>query len=450
MKLKTVYVCEKCTHQSKKWLGRCPGCGEWNTFHEDVISEQKEKVVKKAVSAKPKPLSHVLKEDVERVDTGIREWDRVVGGGIVPGALMLIGGEPGIGKSTLMLQVCKRLGDAGKKILYVSGEESMSQVSMRGKRLGALSENIRLVPVVQLESVLATIDNEAPDFVIIDSIQVLASDSLPGGAGTVSQIRYCTETLMHVAKSKNVPILIVGHVTKEGSIAGPKVLEHLVDTVLYIEGDRYQNVRLLRCVKNRFGSTNEVGVFEMDSGGLLPVSNPAEFFLEGRGENVCGATVTMTLEGSRPFLVEVQGLTNTTSFGYPKRTSAGFDLNRLQLLIAILGKHAGINLQNQDVFVNVTGGFKLSEPACDLGVAMAITSSFYKKPLPTNAVFLGELGLTGELRSVSQLERRLKEAKQLGFEKVYVPKMKKKLKIAGLEIVECGDVQQVVQGVFQD
>lgn len=448
MKLKTVYICESCMRESPKWLGQCPGCGEWNTFQEDVVSKDKSTAVKKAVVAQARPLSHVMEEKVERLQTGIVEWDRVVGDGVVPGSLMLIGGEPGIGKSTLMLQVCKRIVDAGRDVLYVSGEESLSQVSMRAKRLDALSEKIKLASVVQLESIVATIEKENPGFVIIDSIQVIAADALPGAAGTVSQIRYCAETLMHLAKSRGVPILIVGHVTKDGGLAGPKVLEHLVDVVLYVEGERYQNLRLLRCVKNRFGSTNEVGVFQMEAEGLLPVANPAEFFLDGRGENVTGATVTMTLEGSRPFLVEVQGLTNTTSFGYPKRTANGFDLNRLQLLIAILGKHGGINLQNQDVFVNVTGGFKLVEPACDLGVAMAVASSFYKKPLPKGAVFVGELGLTGELRPVAQIERRAKEAMQMGFEQIFVPKMKKSINFKGMDVVECGDIQTLIQRVF--
>lgn len=448
MKLKTIYVCTKCSNQSSKWLGKCPSCGEWNSFQEDVISTEKQKAVTKAVAVNPKPLSHVMDENVERLHTGIVEWDRVVGGGVVPGSLMLIGGEPGIGKSTLMLQVAKKITDLQQKILYVSGEESVTQVSMRAQRLNSMSDQISLISVVQLESVLATIDDFQPDFVIIDSIQVLASDNLPGSAGSVSQIRYCTEALMHLAKSKNIPILIVGHVTKEGNIAGPRVLEHLVDVVLYAEGDRYQNLRLLRCVKNRFGSTNEVGVFEMTEQGLMAVSNPAEFFLESENDLAAGAGLTVTIEGTRPFLVEVQALTNTTAFGYPKRTAAGFDLNRLQLMIAILGKHADVNLQNQDVFVNVTGGFRLQDPSCDVAVAMAIASSFYGRNLPRDAVFLGELGLTGEIRPAMQLEQRVKEVSQPGFRRVYVPKLKKKLKIKNCEIIECKEISDLIQDFF--
>jgi len=449
MKLKTIYICEQCAYKSSKWLGKCPDCGTWSSFQEDVVSSREEKIEKKAIGVRPMPLSHVLNEEVQRMITGISEWDRVVGGGIVPGALMLIGGEPGIGKSTLMLQVCKKIVNGGSSVLYVSGEESSSQISLRADRLRAFSEKIKLVSTVQLESIIATINAENPSFVIVDSIQVVASDTLPGCAGTVSQIRYCTEALMHLAKLKNIPILIVGHVTKDGAIAGPKVLEHLVDVVLYVEGDRYQNLRLLRCVKNRFGSTNEVGVFQMESNGLQNVSNPAEFFLEGRADDVCGSTVTMTVEGSRSFLVEVQALTNLTSFGYPKRTTAGFDLNRMQLLIAILGKHAGINLQNQDVFVNVVGGFKLSDPGCDVGVAMAVASSLYKKPLPRDVVFIGELGLTGEVRSVTQFDRRLKEAAGLGFKKVYTSRVNKGIRGGGLEIVGCQNIQEIVGMVFR-
>jgi DNA repair protein RadA/Sms len=446
-KIKTTFECQSCGYRSNKWLGKCPECVSWSSFEEVQFVQTAKTSSGKVGAGKLYALNDVFSDDLQRFETCSKELNRVLGGGVVRGALMLLGGEPGVGKSTLMMEVCRAISTIGE-VLYVSGEESASQISMRAQRLGVLSSDVKILPSVNLETILATIDEMCPKFIVLDSIQVISSDALPGGAGTVGQIRFCTEALMHTAKSKNIPMVVVGHVTKDGALAGPKVLEHLVDTVLYLEGESFSTLRILRCTKNRFGESGEVGVFEMHADGLKDISSPADFFLETRSGEQFGSSVSMTLEGSRVFLLEIQSLTTFSNFGYPKRTATGFDLNRLQLLIAILTKHAGANLQTQDVFVNVTGGLKLLDPACDLSAAMAILSSLYNKSLPRDTIFLGELGLTGELRAISNLERRVNEAVNLGFKRIFVPFSKKKLARKGLEIVAVKSISEVVVEIF--
>jgi DNA repair protein RadA/Sms len=415
MKLKTVYVCEQCQHQSSNWAGKCPHCNAWNSLIEDVVSKEsiKQERKQRAIKApKATPLSETSK-DFARTKTNLKEFDRVLGGGIVAGSLILLGGEPGIGKSTLTLQICATLSKQDKKILYISGEESVNQIAQRAKRLDIQAKNLLLINETLLESILACIKEEKPDIVIIDSIQVVSSTEINGLQGGVSQVRACTEQLMEYAKESGIPLIIISHVTKGGNLAGPKTLEHLVDTVLYLEGDRYHDMRLLRGIKNRFGSTNEVGLFEMTETGLTEVMDPSKHFLENRGVNTNGSCLTVTLEGNRPILVEIQALTNKTHFGYPKRATSGFDLNRLQLLIAVLQKHANINLSEQDVYVNVIGGLKLKDPSVDLAVCLAIISSFKKASLPPTNVAFGEIGLSGEIRKASQEKKRIQECKKL-------------------------------------
>ena len=419
MKLKTIYICEKCSYESPKWIGKCPGCNAWNSFSEDTIN-----IGKKDISGTPRKIEAQKVEQIgaqkilkEKILSGIEEFDRVIGNGIVPGSLTLLSGEPGIGKSTLTLQLASNIAKS-RKTLIISGEESVDQISARASRLNLNEKNLSAINEFNLETILETIRQEKTEFAIIDSIQVISSMDLPGTAGSISQVRYCTEKIMELAKSKNIPIMIIGHVTKDGNLAGPRVLEHLVDTVMQLEGDRFQQFRILRSAKNRFGSCNEVGIFEMTENGMEEVKNPSEQFLEGRKKNAIGSSITVAMEGTRPFLVEVQALVSTSPFGYPKRTANGFDVNRLQILIAVLEKYAKLNLQNQDVFINIVGGIKLNEPASDLAVLMAIASSFLKKPLDSNAIVFGEVGLSGELRKVSHNEKREKEADKMGFDKV--------------------------------
>ncbi|MFA5821313.1 MAG: DNA repair protein RadA [Candidatus Gracilibacteria bacterium] len=416
MKLQTIYVCSKCAYESQKWLGKCPSCNAWNSFAEDVINVGK--ASKSSLSSTPRKVESVklntLSQSKQRIASNIKEFDRVLGGGFISGSLTLLSGEPGIGKSTLTLQIAGNLAK-NERVLIASGEESLEQISLRCQRLKIDSENLTAINEFNLETILDTITKEKAKFAIIDSIQVISSSDLPAASGSVSQVRYCTEKIMELAKSRNITVILIGHVTKDGNLAGPRVLEHLVDTVLQIEGDRFQQFRLLRASKNRFGSCLEVGVFEMDESGLKEVENPSKQFLEGRKEHAIGSVITAAIEGTRPFLVEVQALTSTSVFGYPKRTANGFDLNRLQILIAVLEKYGKLNLQNQDVFVNIVGGIRLSEPAADLAVLMAIASSYLKKPLPHDAVVFGEVGLSGELRKVIHAEKRLKEAEKLGL-----------------------------------
>lgn len=417
MQLKTIYLCQECGHENSKWLGQCPSCNSWNSFVEDVISKTPRSM--KVEAKTPSTLSSIT-HNVKKIASGISEFDRVVGDGLVPGSMTLLSGEPGIGKSTLTLQIANKIAK-NYRVLLISGEESLSQISVRNLRLGFNEENLSAINEYNLETILETIKKEKPNLVIIDSIQVISSSNIPSTAGSINQVRYCTESIMEVAKTIDIAVILIGHVTKDGTLAGPRVLEHLVDTVIHLEGDRFQQFRLLRAAKNRFGSCSEVGIFEMDDKGMKEVKNPSEQFLEGRIPNSIGSVITVAMEGTRPFLVEVQALVSVSPFGYPKRTANGFDLNRLQILIAVLEKYGKLNLQNQDVFVNVVGGIKLNEPASDLAVLMAIASSFLKKCIPATSVIFGEVGLSGELRKVSHAEKRKKEAEKLGFSKILNP-----------------------------
>ncbi len=441
MKLKNIYICEQCGYESPKWVGRCPDCNAWNSFQEDVVEKTPSNKVEGKVLS-PSPLIHEGNVEM-RIDTGIEELNRVLGGGLVKGSMILLSGEPGIGKSTLTLQICSQIAKKKLKVLYVSGEESQHQIASRAKRLG-MKENVDFLGETQFEHILATVEKVKPECVIIDSIQVMYSSEVGSLAGSINQVRHCTEKMMEFAKRTATPVILIGHVTKDGNLAGPRVLEHLVDTVLFLEGERYQNLRLLRSMKNRFGPTHEVGIFEMNELGLQEVANPSELFLDGRKKDSFGSAITATIEGTRPLLLEVQALTNLTAFGYPKRAGSGFDNNRLQLLIAVIQKHLKLNLSSQDVYVNIVGGFRLGEPAADLAVVMAIISSLTQKPLASGSIYIGEVGLSGELRSVSELPKRIREAEKLGFTKIYVPKIKKTTTSKTAEIVQVQDLQELM------
>lgn len=421
-KNKTCFLCSQCGYEAAKWYGKCPNCNEWNTMNEEITVASS--VMKKSTS--PYYAERVQKlldvsDDIEkRMLTGIKEFDRVLGGGIVLGSLVLIGGDPGIGKSTILLQICAFLGKT-KKILYVSGEESVSQIKLRANRLNVHTENLYLLAQTDVGVISETIRSEKPDIVIIDSIQTMVYDQISSSAGSVTQVRECTNIFMHTAKSFGIPILVVGHVNKDGAIAGPKVLEHIVDTVLYFEGDRNYSYRILRGVKNRFGSTNEIGVFEMTHCGLQEVENPSLMMLSGRPKNTSGTCVACVMEGSRPILAEVQGLVTATGFGNPRRMSTGFDLNRMVMLIAVLEKRAGYYFNNMDSYINIVSGLRLDEPAADLSVAMALVSSLKDVVIDDKILAFGEIGLAGEIRAVSHCEQRVQEAYRLGFEKCIIP-----------------------------
>ena len=419
MRITTLYTCAECTYQSPKWIGRCPQCDAWNSFTSEEIRKDANKIKRKISSHARTPQEfEIISKNINiesRIHTNIGELDRVLGGGIVAGSLILLTGEPGIGKSTLTLQIADQFCSLGKKVLYISGEESEEQISLRGKRLGLSLNNLQLLTETNLETILATVSEQNVDFLIVDSIQVMNSQNIPGASGSVSQVRQCTEAIMEFAKPKRLPVLLIGHVTKDGTLAGPRVLEHLVDTVLYLEGSRTHDFRLLRGVKNRYGSVSEVGIFEMTQSGITEVKNPAKFFIQERSESPIGSSLIMTVEGSRPILLEVQALTNPTVFGYPVRKASGFDANRLQLLIAVLQNHLKVNLGNQDVYINVVSGYKLTEPAADLGVCLAILSSYYKKPLPKDLVAIGEIGLDSRIRSPKEVAKRKKEIEKLGL-----------------------------------
>ena len=421
-KLTTIFECSKCGAQSTKWAGRCLECGAWGSLAEVQSEKSKVKSLEKIPVGKVINFSEITGKDFLRIETGIGEFDQVLGGGIVPGSLILLGGEPGIGKSTLVAQLAAI---SKNNILYVSGEESAEQIKMRLDRLKLNTSSLQFLGETNIDIVSSTIRKINPSIAIVDSIQTMATAELPSEAGSVSQVRACTVKLLEVAKTNNIPIFIIGHVTKDGQVAGPKTLEHLVDTVLYLEGDRFHAYRLLRTVKNRFGSTDEVGIFEMTSLGLTEVKNPSALFLEEKNENLAGSATTCVMEGTRPLLVEIQSLVAKTYFGYPQRRSAGFDLNRLQLLIAVLDKRAKINLGMYDVHLNVAGGYKIQEPACDLAVAVAIASALKNKPIPKDIVVFGEIGLGGEIRSTSQIEKRINEAEKMGFNEIITPNFKK-------------------------
>lgn len=424
MKSKVVYICSECGYESAKWIGKCPECDGWNTFAEDVVavSPTTKKVAQSYAS--PVKLSAVDTTKDPRIVCGIGELDRVLGGGIVRGSLVLVGGEPGIGKSTILLQLIKSL-EKNTKFFYASGEESEKQLKMRADRLG-LQEDMFVLTETDIHAVIKHAENLLPDILIVDSIQTMYNPDISSAPGTVSQVRDVTLSLMKLAKEKSISVFVVGHVTKDGALAGPKVLEHMVDCVLYFEGERHQSHRILRAVKNRFGSTNEIGVFEMTGTGLKDVKNPSSMMLEGRPEKTSGSTVICTLEGSRPLLAEVQSLVAPTSFPAPRRMTTGADYNRVNLLIAVLEKRVGLNLSNQDVYVNIIGGMRIDEPAADLGIICAVASAFKNKDIDPDIAFLGEVGLTGELRAVNQIEKRLNEIKKLGFSKCMIPEANKR------------------------
>ena len=423
---KTVYYCQNCGYESTKWMGQCPACHEWNTFVEEP-SAPKTSASRGAgrssrTAAEPKTLSEIDMKSGERIPTGSSELDRVLGGGIVKGSLILIGGDPGIGKSTLLLQVCRNIAAQNRQVLYVSGEESLQQIKMRAVRIGDFSDSLRLLCETDLDEVEAVIEKTKPELVVIDSIQTMYNESVTSSPGSVSQVRESTGVLLRIAKTLEIPVFIVGHMTKDGNVAGPRVLEHMVDTVLYFEGDRTQAYRILRAAKNRFGSTNEIGVFEMRSEGLAEVENPSAFMLEGRPEDASGSVVACAMEGTRPVMIEIQALVCRTNFGFPRRTTNGIDYNRVNLLMAVLEKRGHISLSDSDAYVNITGGVHMSEPAVDLGILMAIASSQKDQPVSADTVVFGEVGLSGEIRSVAMAEQRVREAQKLGFRKVILPK----------------------------
>lgn len=423
-KTKSLYVCSECGYESSKWYGKCPGCGEWNTMNEQQISSissSRSKSGKSAIySAKALKLKEIDSSIEKRISTGVSEFDRVLGGGIVEGSLVLLSGDPGIGKSTILLQICEHLGKA-KSILYVSGEESASQIKLRAARLGVTTDKLCILTQTDIGIIVETIKTDKPDIVIIDSIQTMVYDEISSTAGSITQVRECTNILMHLAKSTETPIFVVGHVNKDGAIAGPKVLEHIVDTVLYFEGERNYSYRILRSVKNRFGSTNEIGVFEMKQDGLQEVENPSMLMLSGRPKNVSGSCIACVIEGSRPILAEVQGLVTATGFGTPRRMSTGFDYNRMAMILAVLEKRAGYYFNSMDTYINVIGGLRLDEPAADLTVAMALVSSLKDIVVKDNIIAFGEIGLAGEIRAVNNCEQRIAESIRLGFDKCIIP-----------------------------
>lgn len=422
-KIKTSYICSECGFESPKWYGKCPSCGEWNTLNEELNSQQTKNSFSNSFSTVNQVLvlDDICGENDERIPTKIEEFDRVLGGGIVKGSLVLLSGDPGIGKSTILLQICQNLGSKGQKILYVSGEESANQIKLRAVRIGVTTKNLFILSQTDLATIVECIKAEKPDIVIIDSIQTMVYEQVNSSAGSITQVRECTNVFMHTAKGLGIPIFIVGHVNKDGAIAGPKVLEHIVDTVLYFEGERNYSYRILRGVKNRFGSTNEIGVFEMTADGLKEVLNPSLMMISGRPKNTSGTCVACVMEGTRPILAEVQGLVCATGFGTPRRMSTGFDYNRMSMLLAVLEKRAGYFFNNMDAYVNVVGGLKLDEPAADLTVALALVSSLKDKAVDDKTIAFGEVGLAGEIRAVNNCEQRIAEAKRLGFERCIIP-----------------------------
>ena len=421
----SVFFCQECGYESTKWMGQCPGCRAWNSFVEEPVVKSAGKSAGKVGlgSAKPVTLDEIETSETERISSGMAEFDRVLGGGIVPGSLVLVGGDPGIGKSTILLQVCKNLAGSGVATLYVSGEESLKQIKMRAARIGQFAGNVKFMCETSLPEIEGAITKEKPQVVIIDSIQTMCNEEISSAPGSVSQVRESTSVLMQLAKKQGVMIFIVGHVTKEGTVAGPRVLEHMVDTVLYFEGDRHAAYRILRGVKNRFGSTNEIGVFEMREDGLKEVANPSEYMLSGRPENASGSVVACSMEGTRPILMEIQSLVCRTSFGIPRRTAAGTDTNRVNLLLAVLEKRLNMPLSSCDAYINIAGGIRMNEPAIDLAMVLAIISSYQDKPIDEKTIVFGEVGLSGEVRAVSMARQRVMEAKKLGFHRVILPKV---------------------------
>lgn len=423
----TVYFCQSCGYESSKWMGQCPGCHEWNSFVEEIVDKRTQtKTGTKAAShtqIRPQPISEIELHEEERCSSGMPELDRVLGGGIVPGSMVLVGGDPGIGKSTLLLQVCKNLADQKIHVLYISGEESLQQIKIRAQRIGDFADDLKLFCETNLDEIRQTIEREKPQIVVIDSIQTMYDEAISSAPGSVSQVREATATLMQIAKGSGVTVFIVGHVTKEGVVAGPRVLEHMVDTVLYFEGDRYASYRILRGVKNRFGSTNEIGVFEMCGDGLREVENPSEYMLSGKPEHASGSVVACSMEGTRPILIEIQALVCHSNFGIPRRTAAGTDFNRVNLLMAVLEKRLNLKMSECDAYVNIAGGIRMNEPAIDLGIVLALISSFKNRPIDEKTICFGEVGLSGEVRAVSMPAQRVAEAEKLGFETCILPKV---------------------------
>lgn len=451
-KEKTIFFCQNCGFESSKWMGQCPACKEWNSFAEEPQTSTKKTAagnVRKDVP-QPKTLSEIEMNQTARMGTGMGELDRVLGGGIVQGSLVLVGGDPGIGKSTLLLQVCRNLSDAGKKVLYISGEESLQQIRLRAERMGSFTEHLLILCETDLQAIRETITRLQPQVVVIDSIQTMYNESVSSAPGSVSQVRESTGVLMQIAKIQNITIFIVGHVTKEGVVAGPRVLEHMVDTVLYFEGDRYASYRVLRGVKNRFGSTNEIGVFEMCGSGLAEVTNPSEYMLEGKPQGASGSIVACTMEGTRPVLLEVQALVCQSSLAFPRRTADGTDLNRVNLLMAVLEKRAGLRVSSCDAYINIAGGIRMNEPALDLGIVLAVASSMKDVPIDEKTIAFGEVGLSGEVRSVTMPEQRVREAKKLGFDTVILPMscMKQAARVDGIHLTGVRNVREAIQAIL--
>ena len=451
---KTVYFCQECGYESAKWMGQCPGCKAWNTFVEETVSAKKNPSGNLKASEKrqdPVILKDISLSEDERQTTQIGELDRVLGGGIVPGSLVLVGGDPGIGKSTLLLQVCRNLAENQVTVLYISGEESLRQIKLRANRIGDFNDKMQLLCETNLEVIREVIERKKPDVVVIDSIQTMFHEDVSSAPGSVSQVRESTNILMQIAKGMGISVFIVGHVTKEGDVAGPRVLEHMVDTVLYFEGDRHASYRVLRAVKNRFGSTNEIGVFEMCNTGLEEVKNPSEYMLNGRPEDASGSVVACSMEGTRPILVEIQALVCQSNFGIPRRTAVGTDFNRVNLLMAVLEKKVGIHLGTSDAYVNIAGGMKMTEPAIDLGICLAIVSSCKDVVIPDKVMVFGEVGLSGEIRAVSMAGQRVQEAKKLGFETVMLPEVCKSSvgKPEGINLVYVSQIRDAISYIMR-
>lgn len=447
----TVFFCQECGYESAKWLGQCPACREWNTFAEEpkVVSKGRAAggAAKRTGGKDPVSLREIRSDSQDRIPTGMSELDQVLGGGVVPGSLVLVGGDPGIGKSTLLLQVCRNLAERLDQVLYISGEESLQQIKLRAARIGEFSDAMKLLCETNLADIEELVLRQRPDVVIIDSIQTMFQETISSAPGSVSQVREATGVLMRLAKEQNIAVFIVGHVTKEGTVAGPRVLEHMVDTLLYFEGDRHASYRILRGVKNRFGSTNEIGVFEMTDIGLREVPNPSEYMLSGKPEGASGSAVVCTMEGTRPMLLEVQALVCRTNFGLPRRTAAGMDYNRLNLLMAVLEKRLNLPLSGYDAYVNIAGGVRLNEPAMDLGLILAVISSYRDIPIPDKTLVFGEVGLSGEVRAVSMAAQRVQEAKRLGFDRIILPKacMEQVKKADGVELVGVATVKDAMR-----
>lgn len=448
---KTVYFCQECGNESPKWLGQCPVCGAWNSFVEEVVEKTSSKAQREKRDVRPTHLSEIISSDEKRISSGMPELDRVLGGGIVQGSMVLVGGDPGIGKSTLLLQVCRNLCSRKVDVLYVSGEESLQQIKIRADRMGTFDDQLSLLCETNLDIIRSVIDRSRPRVLVIDSIQTMYSETVGSAPGSVSQVRESTAVLMQIAKGMNITVFIVGHVTKEGLVAGPRVLEHMVDTVLYFEGDRHAAYRVLRGVKNRFGSTDEIGVFEMCQNGLQEVANPSAFMLNGKPRGASGSVVACSIEGTRPILVEIQALVCHSNFNMPRRTAAGCDYNRVNLLMAVIEKRAGLRLAESDAYINIAGGIRMNEPAVDLGIVLAIISSYKEMPVPDDLICFGEVGLSGEVRAVNLAEQRIAEAAKLGFSRVIMPKVNLsgiRGKYSQLDLVGVENVQEAMRAIL--